>query len=417
MTNFSSPQYCRHVLNEISKRSITELLNHSANQLKYKGSGIAAKMIADDVVYREEFSQIATNFHTYSNPKQITIDSPEYSLEQTPKRLFSLMGEYERPQPFVCTIDNIKLMGDYAIPHHQKGIINEVCFARRDYLDKFIARDLWFFIQSTFRDFEPVETHDVVCSFASVGPGYCGWVQSVLTQLWGLNVYKNIIGDPPKILLPSNPHNWMIDSLSFFGYDNFIEWEGKPTKINKLVIPSIVTGESKRSFFKMSSPTVYDDKIRIVNPDACRWLRENAHNRIDSSKRNIRNTYISREFADNRQVSNFQEVKRLLSQFGFEFYCFENISFERQVELMASSDIVVAPHGAGLVNIVFADENTSIIELFGEREKPTFFSLSKSTNNDYGFLLCDSVNGDIYVNTSSLSQLISDTIEDSSDGS
>jgi len=198
--------------------------------------------------------------------------------------------------------------------------------------------------------------------------------------------------------------------LSFFGYDDFIEWDGCPTKINKLIIPSVMTGESKSSFFKMSSPTVYDDKIRIVDPDACRWLRENAHNRIDSSKRNIRNTYISREFADNRQVSNFQEVKRLLSQFGFEFYCFENISFERQVELMASSDIVVAPHGAGLVNTIFADENTTIVELFGKRKKPTFFSLSKSVNNDYGFLLCDSINGDIYVDIQELDQIISEII-------
>jgi len=410
MPDFFSPQYYYRVLNGMSKRSITELLTLSYNQLKYKECGIAAKIIADSVIYREDLPRITTNYHTYSKQKQITIDSPEYGIEQTPKRLFSLMGDYERPQPFVCTVDNIKLMGGYAIPHHQNGVINEVCFARRDYLDKFIARDLEFFIQSTFRDFDPVKTYDVVCSFASVGPGYCGWVQSILTQLWGLNVYENITGTSPKILLPSNPRSWMVDSLSFFGYDDFIEWDGCPTKINKLIIPSVMTGESKSSFFKMSSPTVYDDKIRIVDPDACRWLRENAHNRIDSPKRNIRNTYISREFADNRQVSNFQEVKRLLSQFGFEFYCFENISFERQVELMASSDIVVAPHGAGLVNTIFADENTTIVELFGKRKKPTFFSLSKSVNNDYGFLLCDSINGDIYVDIQELDQIISEII-------
>jgi hypothetical protein len=73
--------------------------------------------------------------------------------------------------------------------------------------------------------------------------------------------------------------------------------------------------------------------------------------------------YVSRRDAAFRRVRNEAEVEALLAEYGFESYALTELSFREKAALFSGARAVVGPVGAGLVNIMFCAEGTSLIEL------------------------------------------------------
>ena len=61
---------------------------------------------------------------------------------------------------------------------------------------------------------------------------------------------------------------------------------------------------------------------------------------------------------------NEEELMNCLKPLGFQKYELEDLSLLQQAVLFNSAKIIVAPHGAGLGNILFCNDNVRIIELF-----------------------------------------------------
>jgi capsular polysaccharide biosynthesis protein len=80
--------------------------------------------------------------------------------------------------------------------------------------------------------------------------------------------------------------------------------------------------------------------------------------------------FISRRYATRRRLLNESEIEARLRQAGFKTAVLEELSFREQVGLFASASLIVAPHGAGLGNLVFAQPGTKVLELVG----PTFIN-------------------------------------------
>ena len=95
-----------------------------------------------------------------------------------------------------------------------------------------------------------------------------------------------------------------------------------------------------------------------------KFLRQTFLTRITPSKNNSEKIYISRAKAKNRQLINELEVSNLLETQGFKTVFLEELSVLEQVAIFASAEVIVAPHGSGLTNLVFCSPNTKIIELF-----------------------------------------------------
>jgi hypothetical protein len=101
-----------------------------------------------------------------------------------------------------------------------------------------------------------------------------------------------------------------------------------------------------------------------------------------------RRIYISRRAARYRRMLNDAEVSRLLEQFGFQVVEFETLSIREQAATMASADVIVAPHGGGLSNLVFCRPTTKVIEIFSpELVAGYFWKLSSQLGLDYYYLL------------------------------
>lgn len=80
------------------------------------------------------------------------------------------------------------------------------------------------------------------------------------------------------------------------------------------------------------------------------------------SRTNQKKLYISRRFS-NRAFENEKQIEDFLLRRGFDVLYLERLSFSAQTELFSSAEIVVGTHGAGLSNIVFANQQARVIEI------------------------------------------------------
>ncbi|WP_413306924.1 glycosyltransferase family 61 protein [Bacillus sp. 1P10SD] len=78
--------------------------------------------------------------------------------------------------------------------------------------------------------------------------------------------------------------------------------------------------------------------------------------------------YISRKWA--RRITNEDALMDVLSKFGFVKVELETLSVAEQAQLFSSAEIIVAAHGAGLVNLTFCQPGTKVIEIFS----PTYIT-------------------------------------------
>ncbi|MGL6282703.1 MAG: tetratricopeptide repeat protein [Microcoleaceae cyanobacterium] len=124
---------------------------------------------------------------------------------------------------------------------------------------------------------------------------------------------------------------------------------------------------------------------------ACDFLQKSLSPQpaVNTSRKRL---YISRSQASWRKVINETEVINFLTNYGFTVVNLENMSFQEQVEYMASAEVVIAPHGSGLTNILFCPAGTTIIEIFS----PNFISniywhLASSCQLIYCYMLGEDV--------------------------
>ncbi len=82
-----------------------------------------------------------------------------------------------------------------------------------------------------------------------------------------------------------------------------------------------------------------------------------------SSKANANShIYISRKKVAHRRLANEEEVETVLLSMGFDVLVFEDMPIAEQIQRMRDARIVVAPHGAGLANMMFSEPGTVIVE-------------------------------------------------------
>ncbi len=94
--------------------------------------------------------------------------------------------------------------------------------------------------------------------------------------------------------------------------------------------------------------------------------------------------YISREKASRRQVLNDAELWPQLEARGFRKLRLEELSWRDQINAFAHASEVVAPHGAGLANLVFCRPGTRVVEFFHRSYvNPCFGRLAELAKLDY----------------------------------
>lgn len=76
--------------------------------------------------------------------------------------------------------------------------------------------------------------------------------------------------------------------------------------------------------------------------------------------------YIDRRGSNNRRMVNEDELVSALERLDFMPVRLEALGLAEQITLFNQARIIVAPHGAGLANLVFARPGTSVIEIHSD---------------------------------------------------
>ena len=140
-------------------------------------------------------------------------------------------------------------------------------------------------------------------------------------------------------------------------------------RVEKLIIP------------EMKAPDWNVDKIKKI-----RTFAENLYPQLSSHQsRSQQRIYVSRKLAVKRHLANEEEFLGLLKEHKFRKVYLEQMSVREQVELFRSASHVIAAHGAGLTNVLFAPADVKILEIRPLRTSGQFcfenlFSLGWSNN-------------------------------------
>jgi capsular polysaccharide biosynthesis protein len=73
--------------------------------------------------------------------------------------------------------------------------------------------------------------------------------------------------------------------------------------------------------------------------------------------------YIDRREAGARKVTNEDEVISALAMLGVVPIALERLSIKAQVGLFRDAELIIAPHGAGLANLIWSRPACSVLEL------------------------------------------------------
>lgn len=118
---------------------------------------------------------------------------------------------------------------------------------------------------------------------------------------------------------------------------------------------------------------------------ACRFLRSELLARMSPPARETpKRIYVSRVDASTRRVVNEEELVAELERHGFVRIIMTALSVTEQAALFAGAEVIVAPHGSGLTNMVFSAAGTRLIEIFPPHYvNPCFWAIADAMGVDY----------------------------------
>jgi Flp pilus assembly protein TadD len=111
-------------------------------------------------------------------------------------------------------------------------------------------------------------------------------------------------------------------------------------------------------------PSLAHGRLGCVSPRYLEFLEERLFSRFrDPRTRGGRRLYFARRDDRHRRIVNADELNMALERHGFETVGLEHLSAADQFALAAEADVVVAPFGAGLTNILACPISCKVIEL------------------------------------------------------
>ena len=307
-------------------------------------------------------------------------------------------------QPYVYTVNNAIICGPVGVSITPGGeYIFENSIERIKPLTKGAVQSI------AIKRFERAMTIDSpVVSF--VGPftdNYFHWFSDYLPRLAGVEEYERACGEKPLILLPKNPAQWLIDSLELldFNQDDFLYWNERLWNINTLVVPSV----------PRSSSVAYDP-APVFSKNAREWVRNKFTGKVQSDSCGPQRVFISRKDASIRRIKNRCQVMKVLNEYGFEVINLTNMSLKEQISLFQGVDTIVAPHGAGLTNMLWGS-NQQIIEIFGADvsqgvdRKACYYRMANQLGHEYVSIHGKNRLGDIILPPDHLENVLSEILK------
>lgn len=205
----------------------------------------------------------------------------------------------------------------------------------------------------------PVSEHRIFSAYKIPEANFISGNSALIASLWPECYYHWLLEILPKLYLIEKS-GYKIDQYIF----NDIRLSFQKEFLELLKIP-----EDKIIIVNDNNHLKCENLIVTSLPGACgncaKWAPDFYKQFIKNEKKenSPEKIYISRAKAKKRNIINEKELAELLIKKGFTTIYSEDLSINQQIELFYNAKIIVAPHGAGLSNLVFSQKNLKVIEI------------------------------------------------------
>jgi len=384
---------------------------------RYPPNAIAQRIVQSRSLTRQDLRNLESSCNTIWYLEDDGTIEISYASKKE-KRIFEKYPSQISPRrQFVCDIEDCHIVGPNAVALADGNVITETVHLPRfdldvlkrpseSYLDSSVLIE---FVRALSATPSKQDHYDFDCIFPLVcqDQSYYHWIVEYLTKIRLLEHYQDRTGRQPTILIEPEPRDFILESLELAGYSSSMcrEWDGTHGTVEHLALPSHQC--------HILNPHVTSLSEYYPSRSGLQWLRSRLRSSIDTDSHTAEETriYVSRQEADSdrgRKVVNYDELMNALRDRGFKSYTLENLDFKEQIELFADARVVVGPHGAGLVNVLFSD-NPLLIELFPQhRSEPYFYHICRMFDAEYEPIVTEAEGDNLMIDIPSFTARLDD---------
>ncbi|MBP7709528.1 MAG: glycosyltransferase family 61 protein [Rickettsiales bacterium] len=252
--------------------------------------------------------------------------------------------------PKIELLKNVRVSTNSVVFNYFK-IFKQSCITTENY-EKY-QKGFRFFLKFIFPKFNFSRKNFVLITDEWTN-NYYHWHVFALQRLLALKE-KNLLQNA-TLILPKNylKYPFILPSLARFGIDK-----------------NQITFLPKKSNIKVSQLALVTQTEH--HPEMLKQVRDTLLSKVEKTDFNFgEKIYISREKQVLRFVENEKEVVALLEKYGFKKIIAEHLSYEEQISIFSKAKYLVAPHGAGITNVLFMQEGGSVLEMTTPQKPESF---------------------------------------------
>ena len=292
----------------------------------------------------EDWYLVVRPSETIRRQSSICIDESEAARFRAGIEKYQNGDRYEIPEVFLACFHDARLEGrDFLLLSRENRILFESALSKQEVLEENGILDM--LIRPTAKKLSG--THALLAH--PWAWGYYHWMIEVLPKLSLIEEFDDLKSVP--LIVPHRLKVFQRDSLSVAGVsvDRIVHLHEGDWQVDHLFFPEILAPSGNPS------------------PHAVDWLRKRFLKEPSTrNPRSGRRIYLTRSDAAQRRLLNEEEIVEYLREAEFEIVCPGRLSFSEQVKTFREVEVVIAPHGAGATNMVFAPSNATLIEFFGD---------------------------------------------------
>lgn len=221
---------------------------------------------------------------------------------------------------------------------------------------------------------------------------YFHWLFDVLPRLEGVLPH---LPAELRFIVPADLRPYQYDALVALGLSE-AQW---------VLRPASQMWELETLYYSPPQP------VGARSPEGMLWVRDAIRTYFGTvnPRRGTTRIYISRRLASTRRFSNEPDIEALLAPYGFVTVTTETMTLSEQVALFAKAETVVAGHGAGLANLLFAPANTRVLEILPAQDvRSMYWEICEALGHSYHYLLAQSrgVNAELQVDLGKLKRAL-----------
>jgi len=317
-----------------------------------------------------------------------SIESYDYNTKSNPPYWIELFNQgVSVSGVYYMALRGAAMVGRGVIIYQKKVLLESAIF-QREYLNKLLVNHK--IISALFK--KPTKQFGKAIPLLNkLSNNYYHWTTESLTRLAAFIEYSGENYHDYDIIIAADAPSFVRESLiALFGIQpaKIIQWRntdcGTLDKCVLISYPFIRTQQTAMT--------------NIYNLPLYNLLNKISLKNLPSPNQAPTYIIISRANVNQRKLVGEDKLKEYFAHIPFQIIHTEKMGYVEQVYMFRNAKLVIAPHGAGLINLVYVTNKPLVIELFPTirkiRDAGAYHQVAREMNIDYHLLVKEPVNND-----------------------